>query len=158
MRGFPLLNLLLVVAFFVLAWGPLQKAIGDREPAPVENASATSSSTDGTYSLHITSSHPLASLSVSHLNSPLLNIEAPVDLEDDHELVGLKIPPEGVDLWIQASFAGQPNDQQRPVLSIELVPEEVEHELGPVTLWGELGSSEIDAPATILWTSDSAQP
>ena len=157
MRGFPLLNVILVVAFLSVAWWPLQRAVGDKTPegGPAESKPSAA----GEYSLQVTSSHPLAGFSVSHLNAPLLTIDGAGDAMDDlefgHELGGIEIPPEGIEFWIEASFSGADEDGQRPVIGLELVPADVERELEPVTLWGEAGGSKIDAPAVFLWAPNS---
>lgn len=154
MRGFPLINVILVIAFFALAWWPLQRAVGKK--APEDETASSETASEEAFTLQITSSHPLASLSVAHLNAPLFSIDAPGDamdeLEDGREIENISVPPEGIEFWIEASFSGADDDSQRPVLSLELVPADVERELKPVTLWGDLGDSEIDEPAVFLWT------
>ena len=158
MRGFPLLNVVLVVTFFVLAWWPLQKAVGDRVSAVEGHLEVGSSLAEGGYTLEVTSSHPLVSFQLSHLDAPLLVVDAPgeamEELEFGRELEGVKVPAEGIELWVEASFAGTATDDQRPVLRLEIVPDDVERELGAVTLWGELGGKGIDAPAAFLWTTN----
>ena len=162
MRGFPLLNVILVVAFFAIAWWPLQQAIGGkaRVVEAVETASKTVDA--GGFSLEVTSSHPRAKFSVSHLNTPVFEIASPGDAMDElelgRELEGIKVPPEGIELWIEASFAGSEIDDQRPVLGLKLVPDNVEYALHPVTLWGDLGEPTIDAPAAFLWKGVPEQP
>ena len=162
MRGFPLLNVILVVAFFVCAWWPLQQAIGVKAPAMETGGGTPSTAEDGSYSLEVTSSHPLASFSVSHLNVPLLSIASPGEamegLELGHEIESLSVPPEGIELWVEAKLAGAGIDDQRPVLGLQLVPEDPERELEPFTLWGELGEPAIDAPAVFLWKTIPGQP
>lgn len=162
MRGFPLLNVVLVVAFFVLAWWPLKQAIGEKAPAMGTADTVFESSEEGGFSLTVTSSHPLASLTVSHLNVPLFSIASPGEaideLEMGHEIEGIEVPPEGIELWIKATFAGTGIDDQRPVLGLELIPEDVEHEIGAVTLWGDLGEPVIDAPAVFVWKGAPDQP
>ena len=82
MRGFPLLNVLIVVAFFAAAWWPLQHLIGQSATAAGQSSEGKSEdiSRAENLTLRATSSHPLETLTLEHLGQPLIKL-ANTDLE-----------------------------------------------------------------------------
>ena len=154
MRGFPLLNVLIVVAFFAAAWWPLQHLTGQSATAAGQSSEGKSEdiSRAENLTLRATSSHPLETLTLEHLGQPLIKLEKP-DAEQEIELaIGtVEIPPEGIEFWVEAALAGTPGEDQRPAIRLEVVPEDLEREPRTVTLWSQPGESNIAAPAVFQW-------
>ncbi|MGI9241147.1 MAG: hypothetical protein ACR2RV_10115 [Verrucomicrobiales bacterium] len=158
MRGFPLLNVLIVVAFFAVAWWPLQRLTG--QAAAGVGASAEGGEAVGNgenFTIRVMSSHPLETLSLAHLGQPMLIIDDPgAESEFEHSIEGVEIPPEGVEFWVEAGLAGATGEHQRPAIQLELTPEDLERGPRTVTLWGQPDESKIEAPAVFQWPGDSS--
>ena len=157
MRGFPLLNVLIVVAFFAAAWWPLQHLVG--QPDAETGASKESELAAGNgenFTIRIMSSHPLKNLSLVHLGQPLLAVNEPdPESEIEHAIESVEIPPEGIEFWVEAGLASAAGENQRPAIQLEIIPEDLERESRTVTLWGRPGESKIEEPAVFLWPEDS---
>ena len=159
MRGFPLLNLLIVIAFFALAWWPLQELTGQpSEPGPESEVASEAELDTGqasggeAFSLRITSSHPIESLSLAQFGEGLLEVDgAGDDLESEHPIGRLEVPPEGVEFWLEAQLQGELGEHERPAIRLELIPESLERDPKQVTVWGRAGEAKIEMPAVFLW-------
>lgn len=157
MRGFPLLNAIVVVTFFVLAWWPLQQVTGsrpaaaDRSPAPAPAALSAEA-----FTLHITTSQALKELTFSHLDQELFVLDAPgANLEIERRVDQLEIPSEGIEFWVEAEFSQRPGEDQQAAVSIEVVPDDLARAPQTVTLWGRPGESSIGDLAVFLWQSST---
>ena len=151
------MNVLIVVAFFAAAWWPLQHLTG-------QTAAGTATPTEGrntvrageNFSLRVMSSHPLETLSLAYLGQPLLTVDDPeVGSGVEHSIEGLEVPPEGIEIWVEAGLASATRENQRPAIQIELIPEDLEREPRTITLWGQPGESKIEKPAVFLWPADA---
>ncbi|WP_411826152.1 hypothetical protein [Luteolibacter sp. AS25] len=156
MRGFPILNLLIVVAFFGLAWWPLQKVTGNerKEAGPKSGGALVARPKGESFTLRIMSSTPLESLSISNLDLPIVEVTAADGLdglEFEYDLGEIENPPEGLEFWVEASFLPGNSGERRPAISLELAPEDMELDSKTVTLWGAPGESNIGAPVLFLW-------
>jgi len=155
-RGFPLLNVLIVVAFFAAAWWPLQHLTGQ----PVGGAAALgetgrSVGNGEDFTIRVLSSHPLGSLSLAYLGESVLTIDDPTEeSEIEHVIKGIEIPKEGIEFWVEAGLTSATGEDQRPAIQLELIPENLEREPRTITLWGKPGESKIEEPAVFLWSED----
>ena len=133
MRGFPLFNTLLVAFLFFLAWWPLRQLAtssiefeGDSvdlygsesnsEPAPEGTAAEGAAPVE----IRVFSSSPLARLRVESLGQPVID-QSDIPGEITHEIESLRIPPEGIEFWVEAEFAERPAEG-RVALGIEVAP------------------------------------
>lgn len=172
MRGFPLLNTLLVLVGFSLAWWPLhQSATGNADagatPASISKevlgthgteTSAVEASVDAT--LKIFSSAPLASLRVETLGETLIEFSsAPENGKAiEKELTAFALPREGVEFWVEATFAersenteGEESDSPA-ALGIELAP--TDRDPRSATLWtDEFDSTSVADSVVFTWES-----
>lgn len=158
MRGFPILNLLIVVAFFCAAWWPLQRVIGGRDkelPAGGDEVDLAVVDAGG-FILRGVSSHPLRSLVVTNAGEVLFTArefeEGIVDpLEFEVVLGGMEVPKEGVEFWVEAVFLKEADDEERAVMTLELAPEDMDRKGKTFTLWGDAGEVEVAGPVFFTW-------
>lgn len=166
MRGFPLLNTLLVLAGFALAWWPLhQSATGSSAGAVSANAAAEESrettaiveadaepGVDAT--LKVFSSRPLVSLRVETLGETLIEFSAAPENEGAIEkaLPAFAIPEEGVEFWVEATFAPasktENSNTASSALGVELAPDD--RDARTVTLWTDEFDSESVADSVVF--------
>ena len=169
MRGFPLLNTLLVLVGFGLAWWPLhQSATGsaDAGAAPASDSgeirgthgtetSEAEASVDAT--LKIFSSAPLVSLRVETLGETLIEFSSAPESGKaiERELTAFALPKEGVEFWVEATFAERPGDEEShppAALGIELAPDD--RDPRSATLWtDEFDSSSVADSVVFTWQS-----
>ncbi|MGJ8633711.1 MAG: hypothetical protein ACSHX7_07320 [Luteolibacter sp.] len=154
------MNLLIVVAFFAFAWWPMQKVTGGEREHAESNAGASVRARMGGegFTIRVMSSAALESLSISNLGVPLVTMDEPEEfdgLDFEYSLGEIESPPEGVEFWVEAVFLPGKGDVQRPAISLELAPDDMERDPKTVTLWGAPGESKIDAPAFFLWPENS---
>lgn len=149
MRGFPLLNTLLVLAGFAVAWWPLkQTATGSgattaAAPASEEEVDTTDDSAEPRATpatLRVFASAPLDSLRIEFLGRTLIDLSSPKTGNGgviEWKLPALTIPAEGVEFWVEAIFSesnSESKTEPRPAaLGIELTPGS--REARKVTLW-----------------------
>jgi hypothetical protein len=147
MRGFPLLSALLVATVFAVSWWPLRQAMtGDATPVVSEPMDARQGNSRPA-SLEIHATAPILSLRVEHLGSAVIDLPGGVSGKMSHNFPALDIPPEGIELWIDARL--EPGKStNRSALAVEVRPEGSEPIT--VTLWSdEYGA--IDGGALFVW-------
>ena len=153
MRGFPLLNALVVLAFFAIAWWPL-RALTERSTfgADATELAGNDSGRAEAFTIRILSSHPLETLTVEHLGRPLLAIDSPGGHPEVERLIkGVEFPHEGLEFWVDAKFATLTEARHRCAIAIEIVPGDIDREPRLVTLWSEPGKVELAEIAVFLW-------
>ena len=159
MRGFPLLNTLLILAGFALAWWPLKHSatgsgasvasVPNTATAEMRETSPQPKTSPATF--RVFASTPLASLRIESLGQ-LLFQDTAMQAEGtiERELPALEIPDEGVEFWVEATFVGSPEHHQPIALGIELAPNEKDSRT--VTLWtDESDSLSVADSAVFTW-------
>ena len=150
--------MLIVIAFFALAWFPLQHLTGKSaspEDTPVQNQYGNKQAGKG-FTVRIMSSHPLKTLSLNYIDQPLLIIEEPdVELESEHTITGMSIPEAEIEFWVEAALKSAPGENQRAAIHLELIPEDLEKSSTAVTVWGQPGESRIETNALLLFPASS---
>ena len=159
MRGFPLVNTLVVLAFFALAWFPLSRLTGDskQEAGPLnEGQEALQPDVNevvesGGVTLRVFSTHDLKQLKVEYLGKTVMSLgEAGQSTELEQKVEGVELVPEGIEFWVDARFSDVA-DSQRAAVGIEAVPDNPEIESIQVTLWGRAGESYVGDLAVFQW-------
>jgi len=150
--------MLIVIAFFALAWFPLQHLTGKSaspKDTPVQNQYGNKQAGEG-FTVRIMSSHPLKALSLKHIDQSLLIIEDPdLELEIEHAITGISIPDEEIEFWVEADLKSAPGENQRPAIHLELIPEDLEKSPTAVSVWGQPGESRIETNALLLFPASS---
>ena len=156
MRGFPLLNLLIVIAFFALAWLPLQRLTGksaNTEP-PQDQHQAAPGQVEAGFTIRMISSHPLKNVYLDHLGKRLLTIKGIKgpgnEAEIERTINGIIITEPEVEFWIEAELKNAPKSGERPVIQLEMIREGLENTPTSVTIWGQSGESRIETNAMIF--------
>ena len=153
MRGFPLLNLLIVIAFFALAWFPLQHLTGQSESSePLQNQQQADpvQAAEG-FSIRIISSHPLKNVYLDYLGKRLLTVQDPGnDAEIERAINGTTITEQEIEFWIEAELKSAPKSGERPVIQLEMIREGLENRPTLVNVWGQPGESRIETNAIIF--------
>ena len=86
--------MLIVVAFFAVAWFPLQHLTGKSaspEETPLKHQDSAKKSGEG-FTVRMISSHPLKSCNLDHLGKRLLTIKDPDSEEIEEPITGMVIP------------------------------------------------------------------
>ncbi len=143
MRGYPLLNTILVIVLLALARGPLYRSIAvgdsiDHEHIVGENTAEDEASAPAI--LKIVGTSPLVKIHVEYMGKVI--VEKGGDSSFEEPLPGLTLPPGGIEFWVEAKFADK---DQWVALSFE-----IETDTGDVwkrTLWGKDG---VIADAVVL--------
>jgi len=169
MRGFPLLNTLLVLVGFFLAWWPLHQSATGNADAGAAYASVaeevmndagleeTEAGANIAARLKIISSAPLASLRVETLGETLIEFSSPPEDGNaiEKELNAFAIPVEGVEFWVEATFVENPENKERSspaALGIELAPDD--RDPRTVTLWtDEFDPTSVADSVVFIWES-----
>lgn len=146
MRGFPLVNALVIVlalgAFFV----PLRHLT---RPAPESGSSPEGDDLVETLAgdlvpvgVSVRFAHSPVSLTLSHLGEIVWRAESAEAMKDGN-VITLPIPPEGIDLMLHARW---PEGTPETVLELTLTPEALPEQ--SAILWGE---GEVEDVLTFVW-------
>ena len=150
--------MLIVIAFFALAWFPLQHLTGKSaspEETPVQHQYDTKQAGEE-FTVRVISSHPLKNFALDHLGKRLLTIKDPVTEEEiEDTITGMVISEKEVEFWIEADLTSAPGAGDRPAIHLELIPEDLEKSPTAVTVWGQPGESRIETNALLLFPASS---
>ncbi len=143
MRGWPPLEAVLVIAAFVLALIPLWSFTGNGS-APAEIDVPVPETIDETL-VFLTAKfvHPPTRFQVIHLGEPIWTVTEPDGRSEFHGEANLTIPPEGIDLIIEAEWA---ETASGTAVGLSLEPETLAKR--EATVWGPMPMNEV---ATFLW-------
>ena len=158
MRGFPLVNTLVVLAFFALAWVPLSQLTGGNAGAgtldqiqQVEPLDPTENVQSAGITLRFFSTHALKQLKVEYLGETVLSHETADQLQElEQKVEGIELAAEGIDFYVDASFTNVA-EGQRVALGIEAIPDDLELNPVQITLWGGENESQIGDSAFFQW-------
>ena len=114
MRGFPLLSALSVALLFALAWGPL-RWVASNEPVSINKELASTEPTVRSSKIRIIGTGILVRVKVQYLGQIIFDKGEDSTFEQDIETIVL--PKEGLDLWVEAEFAGK---DKHSALAIEI--------------------------------------
>jgi len=145
--------MLIVVAFFALAWFPLQHLTGKSANAdpPQDQHQAAPSQVEAGFTIRMISSHPLKNVYLDHLGKRLLTIKDPGnEAEIERTLNGIIITEQEVEFWIEAELKNVPKSGERPAIQLEMIREGLENTPISVTIWGQSGESRIETNAMIF--------
>jgi hypothetical protein len=152
MKGFPLLNALVVAVAFVLGWWPLQRAMtGD--VVPDGEAAAVSPTNALPVTMRIFATAPIGRLRVEHLGQTVIDLPKGEQGEITYEWKALELPKEGVEFWVDADLTKGPGATGRSALAIEVTPADGEARI--VTLWSDENGAVADT-ALFIW--DPSEP
>ncbi len=149
--------MLIVIAFFAVAWFPLQHLTGKSaspEETPLQHQDSTKQSGEG-FTARMISSHPLKSITLNHLGKRLLTIKDPASEEIEQPITGMVISGKEVELWIEAELKSPPGSMERAAIHLELIPEDLEKNPTAVTVWGQPGESRVETNAMLLFSASS---
>ncbi|MCH2059830.1 MAG: hypothetical protein MK183_04315 [Verrucomicrobiales bacterium] len=149
--------MLIVVAFFAVAWFPLQHLTGKSaspEETPLKHQDSAKKSGEG-FTVRMISSHPLKSCNLDHLGKRLLTIKDPDSEEIEEPITGMVISGKEVELWIEAELKSPPGSSERAAVHLELIPEDLEKNPTAVTVWGQPGESRVETNAMLLFPASS---
>ncbi len=145
MRGYPLLQLLLVVCLFAAAGFPVWRLtrpapVSASTPTPTPAASATSSVAETPLDVQVTFSTAPADFHLSYLGNTVLEGHGPQ--AEFSGTVRVALPPEGADLALEARFPAA--TAGTPPAAVRVRCQFPDGHATEQTLWGDTGKPLVD--------------